>query len=309
VEPDVTASRRPSVITLARRSLTSEAGLARGTRLLVAVSGGADSMGLLHVLARVGPTLGLSLVAHGVDHGLRAEAARELDVAGTFAGTLGIPWGRTLVPVTRGGNLQARARDARYGALAAAASHAGATAIATAHHADDRAETVLIRLMRGAGPRGVAVLPPRAPLPAELGAGSLELVRPLLRVRRHDLRAHVARHGVPFSDDPSNADPRYLRTRVRKELLPLMESLAPGVVDHLTALADQLGELVAGASSRPGEGELEGSLPFPLPRATRAAITELLRSRSTSARVWLPNGLVVTLDPRARPGPRARRER
>jgi tRNA(Ile)-lysidine synthase len=281
----------PALLTLARRALTGEAKVARGQVVLAAVSGGPDSMALLHVLTRLAPPLGLLVHAHGVDHGLRAEAARELDVAEAFAARLGVAFGRTVVAVGRGGNLQARARLARYAALAEAARAVGAAVIATAHHADDRAETFMMRLMRGAGPRGLAVLPPRAPLPSEPG---LELLRPLLRARRSSVRAHVARHQVPFATDPSNADPRFLRARVRHELAPLLEELAPGIVDHLVALADQLGAADGDAPSG-----------FPLPRATQSALADLVRSRSLTARVWLPGGLVATVDERARPAPAA----
>lgn len=279
----------PSLLTLARRALTGETKLERGSAIVAALSGGPDSMALLHVLARLGPALGVVVHAHGVDHGLRAEASGELDRAESYATHLGVPFARTRLRLARGGNVQARARAARYEALATAASAVGARTIATAHHADDRAETVLMRLMRGAGPRGLAALLPRTPLAL---AGGMELVRPLLRARRETVHAHVERHGIPFSTDPSNADPRFLRVRVRRELLPLLESLSPRIVDHLTALADQL-----------AVGREEEPTAFPLPRASQVALAALARSRSTTARVWLPGGLVVTLDPRARPGP------
>jgi tRNA(Ile)-lysidine synthase len=284
-------SSAPSVITIARRALAGDAKLVRGSALLVAVSGGADSMTLLHVLARLAPSFALTLHAHGVDHGLRADAKRELDGAADFAKSLGVPFARTVVDVARGGNVQARARTARHAALAHAAAQVGARAIATAHHADDRAETVLMRLMRGAGPRGLAVLPPRD---AAEAAPELELVRPLLRARRAAIRAHAARHRIPFADDPSNEDPRFLRARVRREVMPLLESVAPGIVDHLTALADQL------ALERASEPRGSAQFPWSLPRATQVALADLARSRSTSARVWLPHGLVVTVDAKAR---------
>lgn len=282
---------KPSLLTIARRALTGEAKVEPGSIVLAAVSGGPDSMALLHVLARLAPKLGFEVAAHGVDHGLRAEASRELDVAEALSERLGVPFARSRVAVTRGGNLQARAREARFEALAAAARAVGAHAIATAHHLDDRAETVLLRLMRGAGPRGLAVLPPRAALGDH---EDLELVRPLLRARRADVLAHVERHAVTYATDPSNADPRFLRVRVRRELMPLLEELAPGVANHLVALADQLAEV----------GEGQGSA-FPLSRETQTALAQLARSRSETARIWLPGALVVTCDrasPRARPG-------
>ncbi|MEA2751793.1 MAG: tRNA(Ile)-lysidine synthase [Myxococcales bacterium] len=277
----------PALLTIAKQALTGDAKVARGEVLLAAVSGGPDSMALLHVLARLAPPLGIVVHAHGVDHGLRPEAKHELDIAEAFAKHVGVPFARTALRVARGGNLQARARAARFEALAIAARAVGARTIAMAHHADDRAETVLIRLMRGSGPRGLAVLPARAPLARH---DDVELVRPFLRARRDAVLAHIDRHAIPFSTDPSNADPRYLRVRVRREVMPLLEELAPGIVDHLVALADQLG---------PTSAESGGA--FPLSRSVQAALAQLVRSRSTTARVWLPGGLVVTLDPRARP--------
>ncbi len=278
----------PSLLTLALRALRSEARCAPDSIVMVAVSGGPDSMALLHVLARLAPKLAIAVHAHGIDHGLRAEAPAELDAAAAFARDLGVPFDRTRVHLAEGGNLQARARRARYAALADAARAAGATSIATAHHADDRAETVLIRLLRGAGPAGLAVLPPRAPL----GDTGIELLRPFVRAPRAAVVAHVERHHVPFASDPSNDNPRYLRTRVRHELMPLLRELSPGIVDHLVALADQLApERTTSASS------------FPLPRSTQVALAALQCSRSPTARVWLPGGLVATIDPQAHAGP------
>lgn len=299
----------PALITLARRELTLLA-LPRGSVVVTAVSGGPDSMALLHVLAKLASEVGVVVHAHGVDHGLRTEAAAELDLAERFADHLDVRFTRTVVELPRGGNLQARARTARYAALAAAARRVGARTIATAHHADDRAETVLMRLMRGAGPRGLAVLPPRGPLASE---PELELARPLIRARRSAVMAHVERHAVPFAVDPSNANPRFLRARVRREVMPLLESLAPGITLHLNALADQL------ATEGPAEGG-DTSDSFPLSRSVQLALAEMVRSRSTTARVWLPNGIVAKLEPQradseaqarapSRPQPRAARAR
>lgn len=250
-------------------------------------------MALLSVLARVGPRAGLSILAHGVDHGLRPEAARELDLAEAFAAKIGVPFGRTHVAVPRGGNLQARARELRWRALADVAGRHDA-AIATAHHADDRAETVLMRLLRGAGARGLGVLPPRAHAPETGAAGgpAVTVVRPLLRARRRDVLLHIERHGVPFATDPSNADPRYLRTAVRRDVLPLLGKLDPEIVRHLEAVADEL------ACAAPGGNRDEWA--SALPRATQEALAKLRTSRSRDARVWLPGGLVVSVDPRAR---------
>jgi tRNA(Ile)-lysidine synthase len=204
--------------------------IARGTTVLVAVSGGADSMALLHVLGLLRRELAFGLFAHGIDHGLRSAAAAELDVAESFARSLEVPFDRTQLVIAPGGNLQARARSARWDALRAAAARAGAKRIATGHHAEDRAETMLMRILRGTSARHLGVLP----------ALDGDRIRPMLRARRTDVEAHVRRHRIPYSTDPSNSDPRFLRTRVRLELLPVLERLNPRVVEHMYVLADEL---------------------------------------------------------------------
>lgn len=226
-------SHPPTLITLVRALIREHALVERSSTVLVAVSGGPDSMALLHVLALLRRERAFGLFAHGVDHGLRAESSTELDVAESFAHSLDVPFGRTRVAVAHGGNLQARARMARWDALRNAAARAGAGRIATGHHADDRAETMLIRILRGTGPGGLAVLPPR----------DGDRIRPLLRARRADIDAHVRRHRIPHCSDPSNRDPRFLRVRVRLEVLPVLERLNPRVVEHMYALADELSGL------------------------------------------------------------------
>lgn len=295
-------ARRPALSTFVRRALEGECALPGGSTLLVAVSGGPDSMALLAVLARLGPRLGLRIIAHGVDHGLRSEAARELDLAATFAESAGVSFERSCVTVPRGGNLQARARDFRWKALAAAARRHGA-AVATAHHADDRAETLLIRLLRGAGCRGLAVLPPKAIAP---GTDDVTLLRPLLRAERQDVLTHLDRHGIPFAVDASNEDPRYLRTRIRQQVLPLLAALDPAVVHHLEALADELAASFPADLPAQDRSERTASADSAwiaaLPRPTQEALTRLLRAPSSDAKIWLPGGLVASLDPNQRRG-------
>lgn len=263
---------------MAARLARDERLFAPGDVVLCACSGGPDSMALLHALARLREELGHLVIAHGVDHGLRPDAEDELAQAARVAEGLAVPFDVTRVSVAPGSNLQARARAARYDALARAAIAAGARIVATGHTADDRAETVLLRLLRGAGPRGLAVLPPRAPMPEQAG---LTLVRPLLRARREDVLAHLARHAIPFSTDPSNADARFARARVRREVLPLLEDLAPGVVEHLSALADMLAGL-------PGDAALDG-----LGRAQRFEVERARRLGRRSVRLRLPGGREV----------------
>ncbi len=238
-------SHPPTLITLARAALRDHGLVPRGGTVLVAVSGGPDSMALLHVMSLLRRERAFGLFAHGVDHGLRSEAAAELDLAESFARSLDVPFTRTRVAVPPGGNLQARARRARWDALQTAAARTGAGRIATGHHADDRAETMLIRILRGTGARGLAVLPPI----------DGDRIRPILRARRSDILSHVLRHRIPHCNDPSNRDPRFLRVRVREEVLPLLERLNPGVVDHMYALADELGVALL---ENPGEPSSPG---------------------------------------------------
>ncbi|MCL2447971.1 MAG: tRNA lysidine(34) synthetase TilS [Polyangiaceae bacterium] len=223
-------SHPPTLITLVRSAIRTYGLVPRGSTVLVAVSGGPDSMALLHVLSGLRARLAFGLFAHGVDHGLRPEAAAELDAAEAFARALDVPFARTKLRVSSGGNLQARARAERWGALYDAAGRTSADRIATGHHADDRAETVLLRLLRGTRLGGLAVLPPRQG----------DRIRPMVHARRSDIDAHVKRHRIPFCVDPSNADPRFLRARVRLELLPLLERLGPRIVEHMCTLADEI---------------------------------------------------------------------
>jgi tRNA(Ile)-lysidine synthase len=265
----------PTLITLVKRALRDEIALPRGARILVATSGGPDSMALLDVLAGLRRTLPYELVAHGVDHGLRANASSELDLAETHATALGVAFSRSQLNVASGSNVQARAREARYAALESARKRTKAQLIATAHHANDRAETVLMRILRGSGPSGLAVLPAR----------DGHLIRPLIRAGRRDVELHLERHAVPFASDPSNADPRYLRTRIRLEVLPLLASLDPAVTTHLCALADDLGRF------RDADETI-----YRIPRAARLALSRLAQSTNArrTMRVLLPQGLEVT---------------
>jgi tRNA(Ile)-lysidine synthase len=277
-------SHPPSLTTLVERTLIEECGPLRSERVLAAVSGGGDSQAMLEVLARLAPRLGFQLIAHGVDHGLRSEAAAELGLASQLAARLRVPFAITQLKLTSGANLQARAREARYAALRNVAGSYGGAFIATAHHADYRAETVLLRLLRGAGPRGLAVLAPRVQ----------DVLRPLLRATKGDVRMHLQRHRLPFAEDPSNSDAAFLRVRVRRELLPLLVQLSPQIVRHLNALADAL----SGAELPVVEGA-EGTLEL-----NRAQIQEALRAarlgRSVQIRVAGGRDIVAGTEPKRR---------
>lgn len=176
--------------------------------VVVACSGGADSLALLILAAEAG----LDPVAVHVDHGLRPESAAEGEVVREVAACLGVESRCVQVVVAAGGNLEARARDARYLALETARAELGATAVLVAHTADDQAETVLLNLLRGSGASGLAGMPARRG----------HVVRPLLGVRRADVHAVCAACGITPVVDPSNEDRIHRRNWVRLDALPAL---------------------------------------------------------------------------------------
>ena len=205
-------------------------------RVGVAVSGGPDSLALLLLAHEAIP--GRFEVA-AVDHGLRPESAVEAEAVAAVCAQRGIAHAILRPAVAKSGNLQANARAARYAALAAWAMERGLAAIVTAHHADDQAETLLMRLARGAGLRGLAGMRGTARVP---GHPALPLLRPLLGWRKAELEAVIAQAGLAPARDPANADPRFERARVRTALAATdwLDPLA------LAASAAHLGE--AGAA-------------------------------------------------------------
>lgn len=176
----------------------------------LAVSGGPDSLALLLLGAAALPG---EIAVASVDHGLRAEAPGEVALVGAVCARLDIPF--TAIKVSVGaGNLQARAREARYAALAEWAAAQSLGAVATAHHADDQAETLLMRLARGSGLAGLAGVRASGVLPGS----EVALLRPLLAMRKRELEACVAATGISPALDPSNANPAFDRVRVRDHL-------------------------------------------------------------------------------------------
>jgi tRNA(Ile)-lysidine synthase len=209
------------------RALRRHAMLAGGETVLVSVSGGADSVALLSALLALAPTWRLTLHVLHVDHGLRADSARDADFVRALGARLGVRVDVAVVHVTTG-SVEAAARAARYAALEAAADRVGAVRIAMGHTADDQAETVLMRVLEGSGVRGLAGIP----------AVRGRIIRPLLEARHVDAVAALTTDGVPWIEDPSNRDPRFFRNRVRHELLPLLGTLCDGdVVSRLTRVA------------------------------------------------------------------------
>ncbi|MGB7220491.1 MAG: tRNA lysidine(34) synthetase TilS [Vicinamibacterales bacterium] len=205
------------------------------TRVVVALSGGSDSVALAHLMAGLDAVGEVRLVgvAH-FNHQLRETATRDEAFAAAVAASLGVP-----IEIDRGNvaerarkerrSLEDAGRKSRHEFLARARVRFGADRVALGHTRDDQAETFLLRLMRGAGPRGLAAIHPRH------GAN----IRPLLECRRDDLRAYLAAQGIGYVEDETNADVSIPRNRVRAELLPLLvERFNPAIVDVLADEAE-----------------------------------------------------------------------
>ncbi|GLY97078.1 tRNA lysidine(34) synthetase TilS [Actinoplanes sp. NBRC 103695] len=221
----------PAPVAATRRAVRSAlAWLPAGSLVLVACSGGADSLALAAATSFVAPRMGLRAGLVTIDHGLQAgSAARAEAVVGWAAGFS--PVLSMAVEVSGAGGPEAAARNARYAALEAAALEYAAAAVLLGHTRDDQAETVLLALARGAGPRGMSGMPVRRGL----------LLRPFLGVARSETRKACAALGLEIWDDPHNRDSAYARARVRADLLPaLIAALGPGVVDNLARTAGQL---------------------------------------------------------------------
>ncbi|HET7753618.1 MAG TPA: tRNA lysidine(34) synthetase TilS [Anaeromyxobacteraceae bacterium] len=268
--------------------------------VLVALSGGPDSTALAAVMAalRDAAVAGPVLACH-VDHQLRAGSAADGAACEDLCRSLAVPLHRVRVDVG-GGNLQAAARRARYRALRRVADEAGARVIATGHTRTDQAETVLLRLVRGAGARGLAAIPPRRG----------RLVRPLIDRSRAEILAYLRDRGLGWCEDPSNATPRFDRNRVRSEVMPLLESLRPGVEASLARAADLLREderalealartLLPRGAEKVSRAVLDGA-----PLAVRARVVRRLWRDATGSRRSLDAGHVsAVLRLLDRPGP------
>ncbi|MCI0342551.1 MAG: tRNA lysidine(34) synthetase TilS [Planctomycetales bacterium] len=230
-------------------SLAARGVVADGDRVVVACSGGGDSVALLHLLRELpaagGPRLGL--VVATLDHGIRGEeSAADAAFVEALAARLGLPCrrGRADVPgllARDGGSLEDLARRERYRFLGEVAREAGSSAIALAHTRDDQAETMLLRLARGAGPRGLGGM--RALRPLAPGS-PIRIWRPLLGVCRDDLRAALHERGESWREDATNEDRHRARARVRHEALPALEAaLGPGFAARLADAASSFAAL------------------------------------------------------------------
>ncbi|MBC9717910.1 tRNA lysidine(34) synthetase TilS [Streptomyces sp. TRM66268-LWL] len=249
---------------------------ADGPLVLVACSGGADSMALASALAFEAPKLGIRAGAVTVDHGLQPGSdlrAAEVVVRMTALGLS--PVESVAVTVGREGGPEAAARDARYAALDETAQRLGAAAVLLGHTRDDQAETVLLGLARGSGIRSLSGM-------AETSGTAGRYRRPFLQVDRQTARKACMVQSLPVWDDPHNADPAYTRSRLRHEGLPALEkALGKGVVEALARTAqlsrddaDALDSWAAQAEStvRDDTGLLECAKLYALPPAVRRRI-------------------------------------
>ena len=222
-----------------------------GDRLVVAVSGGGDSVCLLHILVQWRKELGVELHVAHLNHQLRgaesdsdagyvSDLARRLDVLATIE--------RRDVAAYRdqkGISLEEAAREVRYSFLAEVARAIGASKVVVGHTRDDHIETILMHLLRGAGTAGLCGLQPSSVLPYGENSGQLKVVRPLLELSRQETLDYCQRYNLAPRSDSSNVSPSFLRNRVRLELLPVLRSYNPGIDKALLRLADIAGDDVS----------------------------------------------------------------
>ena len=216
--------------------------LSRGDRVLVAVSGGMDSVVLLDVLRQLASGWSLALTVAHLDHGLREGSPEDARFVESLATGYGIPTvskaaGPADYEMHRSLGAEGAARAVRHGFLAAAAEQAGADHIALGHTATDRAETILFRLARGTGPTGLSgIRPVRG-----------RFIRPLIDIRREEVEAYARTHALAWREDPSNQDLRFSRNRIRHRVMGELEQINPRAVEALCRSSDLVSELVAAA--------------------------------------------------------------
>ncbi len=205
--------------------------LTKGDKILAGVSGGPDSVALVHGLCALAPEWGIEVAIAHLDHGLRPHAAeKEAALVGQLARRLGLTchMGRIDGPL-QGSSLEAQLREKRYAFFEQTATDFGYTKIALGHHADDNAEAVLMRLLRGSGIRGLSGIPP---------VRDQRFIRPLIAVTRKQILQYLSRHHLSYINDESNADLRFERNRIRHQLIPLLETeYNPNVVATLNRTA------------------------------------------------------------------------
>lgn len=229
--------------------------LPRDGLILCALSGGGDSVALVHFLK----THGFRLAAAHFDHHLRPTSGRDADFARDFCESLDIPFylgGARVGELS--GNIEENARTARYAFLEETAAAIGASRIATAHNADDNLETVLLHLTRGCGMQGLCGIQPRRGI----------LVRPMLHTPRAAVEVYLEQQGLSYMTDETNLDDRYARNRLRHQVVPVLESINPRVAEAFARMTGRL--RVIQEDLGPWEPEEE---PAPLPPLEEQAVT------------------------------------
>lgn len=230
-------------------ALRERCGVSAGDRLVVGVSGGADSVALLralHVLA-IQPHWALDLHIAHINHRLRSDADADETFVKELAESLNLSWHRRELALPGGGgNLEAAARHGRYAALAQVAMQVDADAIAVAHHADDQLETVLMRLIRGASVSGLSGMAPRR----QLAGCRAALIRPMLQVDRAQVITFLREIGQAWCEDPTNADVSRWRANLRAQVLPALRELRPKAAVNASASADRLRQVARWANRR-----------------------------------------------------------
>ncbi|MHB9092636.1 MAG: tRNA lysidine(34) synthetase TilS, partial [Chloroflexota bacterium] len=222
--------------------------LRRGDTYVVGVSGGVDSVALLHALRAASSELGIALHVAHLNHGLRGEAAEQ---DADFVAGLACEWGLSATvqradvsayAAEHGLSLEAASRQARYGFFAEVVDVLRAHAVVAGHTADDQAETVLLHLLRGTGLAGLRGMRPTQHLRVGAnGAGRpLNVCRPLLGTSRAEVEAYAAQHSLAHREDSSNGDVTFTRNRIRHELLPLLETYNPGARQGIMRMAQLL---------------------------------------------------------------------
>ena len=253
----------------------------KGGVILCAVSGGRDSMCLLHYLHRLGREQGFTVAAAHLDHHMRPTAARDVAIVTDFCRENGIPLRTGVTPVYEKAEawrltVEEAGRRARYEFLAAAATELHADKIATAHHQNDQAETVLLNLLRGTGPAGLAGIPPVRD----------NFIRPLLNTPRREIEDYVAEHGIPYGDDETNFDLHYARNRLRRSLWPMLEEINPQATAHIAAAAailrqeDAYLDGLAAAWLPPEGAEMDRQTLLSAPEALQGRLLRQLIDRS-----------------------------
>jgi len=279
--PDPSQPRRPwgrDQARLHRHLLRRPSLLPAGERLLLAVSGGQDSMALTTLLLDLQPLHGWRLQLWHGDHGWRPDAARQANELLQWARSQGLELVVDRADPVPGS--EAAARDWRYGCLAKAAQRWPCSHVVTGHTASDRAETVLLNLARGSHLRGLASLGASRRLGPE--AGALQLARPLLVFDRADTGRLCRERRLPVWEDSSNADRRFARNRLRAEVMPVLEALHPGASRRISAQAERLEQQVEAEAEllELALGALEAeATPGQLPRRRLASLAPASQRR------------------------------